>query len=285
MSTTLVHDLPAVARADTKPPTVALAGGGTGGHVYPALAIGDVLRQRGVRVLYYGSSHHLEARVAPQRGYLFRPVSAMQYPRRGLWGKVRFAAALLRSIVATRAALKRDGVDLVLGVGGFISAPPVLAAWTLGRPSVIHEANVAPGLANRLCARVASTMMVAWERTLGSLNGGGAREVVGMPVNPAVLRGDRAEACVRYGLDPARPVVLFVGGSLGAARINELAMGCARSERDWQVLHLCGPRFEDEVREALGVLPAGVAVVGYEDLYPLLAQILTDGPQGGARDR
>jgi UDP-N-acetylglucosamine--N-acetylmuramyl-(pentapeptide) pyrophosphoryl-undecaprenol N-acetylglucosamine transferase len=245
---------------------IALSGGGTGGHVYPALAIGDALRERGHTVLYYGDPDRLEGRVAPERGYAFRPVRAPQFPRGGLLGKVRFAWSLLWSTLAARRQLRADRVDLVLGVGGYISAPPVLAAYTLGRARLVHEANVAPGMANKLCARVAQAVLLTYEETGRRLPGNAPRHVVGVPVNPKVLAGDPAEAAARYGLDPAQPVVLFVGGSLGAARINELAIAVAqRTERRFQVLHLTGPRYHDEVRAAIGPTPPGVAVVGYED--------------------
>jgi UDP-N-acetylglucosamine--N-acetylmuramyl-(pentapeptide) pyrophosphoryl-undecaprenol N-acetylglucosamine transferase len=246
--------------------TIALAGGGTGGHVYPALAIGDVLRERGHTVLYYGDPERLEARVAPQRGYAFRPVVAPQYPRSGLLGKVRFALGLLRATLATRARLRADGVDAVLGVGGYISAPAVLASWTLGRGRAIHEANVVPGMANKLCARVAQQILLTYEKTRTRLPGSAPRHVVGVPVNPAVLAGDRDAACARYGLDPQRPILLFVGGSLGAARINELAIALATAADDLQVLHLTGKRYHAEVRGAFGeAVPAHVALVDYED--------------------
>lgn len=244
-------------------PTFVLAGGGTGGHVYPALAIGDVLKERGHEVLYYGDPRRLEARVAPERGYTFRAVEALQYPRSGLAGKVRFALGLLRSTWRTRGMLRRDGVDVVLGVGGYISAPPVLAAWSLGRGRAIHEANVVPGLANKLCARVAQVVLLTYERTVGRVPSKAPKHVVGVPVNPKVLSGDRQAAAARYGLAPDRPTALFVGGSLGAARINELAIACAVADRSYQILHLCGPRYEDEVRSALG--DAEVVLVPYED--------------------
>ncbi|TNE92859.1 MAG: undecaprenyldiphospho-muramoylpentapeptide beta-N-acetylglucosaminyltransferase [Deltaproteobacteria bacterium] len=246
--------------------TIALAGGGTGGHVYPALAIGDVLRERGHTVLYYGDPERLEARVAPQRGYDFRPVVAPQYPRAGLVGKIRFALGLLRATLATRAKLKADKVDAVLGVGGYISAPAVLGAWTLRRGRAIHEANVVPGMANKLCARVAQQVLLTYEKTRTRLPGDAPRHVVGVPVNPAVLQGDRTAACARYGLDPARPVVLFVGGSLGAARLNELAVAVATGHEDLQVLHLTGKRYHAEVRGAFGEeVPSHVSLVDYED--------------------
>lgn len=245
---------------------IGLAGGGTGGHVYPALAIGDALRERGHEVLYYGDAERLEGRVAPLAGYDFRPVRALQYPRAGLPGKLRFAWGLLRSVLATRRQLRRDGVDLVLGVGSYISAPPVLAAWTLGRRSVVHEANAVPGLANQLCARVADLVLLTYEVSRDRFPGSAPKKLVGVPVNPRILDGDRRAAAQRYGLDPSRPTVLFVGGSLGAARINELAVACARDpQRACQVLHVTGRSYHADVRERLGELPEDVVLVDYED--------------------
>ena len=246
--------------------TVALAGGGTGGHVYPAIAIGDVLRERGHEVLYYGDEGRLEGRVAPRHGYTFRSVRAVAYPRSGVLGKIRFAWGLLRSTLATVGLLRRDRVDLVLGVGGYISAPPVLGAWLLRRRSAVHEANAVPGLAKKVCARVSNLVLITYETTRARLSGRAPVHLVGMPVNPKVLQGDKAKARERYGLTESSPVILFVGGSLGAARINELALAVAQQpDRNCQVLHLCGQRYLEEVEAALGDPPSGVRLVGYED--------------------
>jgi len=246
--------------------TFVLAGGGTGGHVYPALAIGDALRARGHTVLYYGDPERLEGRIAPQRGYEFRAVRALQYPRGGLLGRIRFGWALFRGIVATRRPLVADRADVVLGVGGYISAPPVLAAWTLRRPTAIHEANVAPGLANQLCARVARLVLLTWEQSRGRMPGHAPEHLVGVPIDPAVTKGDRIQAAAKYGLDPSRQTVLFVGGSLGAKALNDLAIACAKVQpRSWQVLHLCGPRYHAEVSAALDPMPAGTSLRPYED--------------------
>ncbi len=245
--------------------TVVLAGGGTGGHVYPALSVGDVIRARGHRVLYYGDPDRLEGRVVEPRGYALKPVRALGYPRSGLLGRVRFALALVRATLASARQLRRDAADVVLGVGGYVSAPTVLAAWLLGIPRVIHESNVSPGLANRLCARVADHILLTYEATGRRLPGRAPREVVGCPVNPRVLEGDRTAARMRYGLAPDRPVLLVVGGSLGAARLNELAVAAARlPDRAFQVLHVTGPRYHAEIRAALDPLPPGVVLVDYE---------------------
>ena len=250
------------------PHTVILAGGGTGGHVYPALAMGDALRARGHTVHYFGDAARLEGRVAEPRGYRFRAVDATAFPRAGLLGKVAFAWRLLRAVIATRAMLREERATLVLGVGGYVMAPTVLAAWTLGIPAVIHEANVHPGLANRLCARVARLVLLTYPETAAHLPGSAERVTVGCPVNPRITAGDRAEAAARYGLDPARPTLLVVGGSLGARRINEVGVAAARHGAQsglFQVIHVTGPKYLDEVRAAYGTVPSGTALVGYED--------------------
>lgn len=249
---------------------IVLAGGGTGGHVYPALAIGEVLKNRGHTVLYYGDPDRLEGRVAPARGFAFRPVRAMQYPRGGVIGKVQFAIGLIRSTLASRAQLREDKVDAVLGVGGYISAPPVLAAASLGLGRAIHEANVVPGLANKLCARFSQHILLTWEATRHRLPGRAPRHLVGVPVNPGIMTGSREEALRRYGLSADKSIVVFVGGSLGAARINELAQAAVRDpQRSYQVLHLTGPKYEKEVLAAYDTLPEGVCVRGYEDQMAL----------------
>jgi UDP-N-acetylglucosamine--N-acetylmuramyl-(pentapeptide) pyrophosphoryl-undecaprenol N-acetylglucosamine transferase len=246
--------------------TVVLAGGGTGGHVYPALAMGEALSDRGHTLLYFGDADRLEGRVAPQRGVPFTAIPALQYPRAGLASKIRFALGLLKTIMYSRRQLKKSGATLVLGVGGYIAAPPVLAAWTLGIPRIIHESNVTPGMANKLCARVADLVMVTYEQTGAKLPGDAPREVVGCPINPRVLQGDRVAAAARYGIDPTQPTLLVVGGSLGAATINQIAAaGAAIKDRAWQIIWITGPRYLAEITSSLGALPEGVILVGYED--------------------
>ncbi len=252
------------------PHTILLAGGGTGGHVYPALAMGDALRARGHTVLYLGEPSRLEGRVAPQRGYAFHAVEALAYPRSGLFTKVRFAWKLLLAAFRSRRQVKALGGTLVLGVGGYVMAPTVIGAAMLGVPCVIHEANATPGLANRLCARVARLVLLTFEATADKIPGNVERILTGCPVNPKILDGDRAVAAARYGLDPARPTLLVVGGSLGAATINQVALAAAIAWKGrLQILHITGPRYHAEVlqtyKDALGELPATLCVRDYED--------------------
>ena len=246
--------------------TVILAGGGTGGHVYPALAMGDALRTAGHDVRYYGDAARLEGRVAPERGYSFRGIAAAQFPRSGLLAKVAFALRLVAHIVAARRLLRADDATIVLGVGGYVMAPTVLAAWTLGIPTAIHESNVTPGLANRLCARVSGLVLLTYDETARHIPGTAERVAVGCPVNPQILGGNAG----KYELPAGKPVLLVVGGSLGAATINEVALACAAdSRRPYAILHLTGPRYYDELTERYRALPGGVpadvVVRAYED--------------------
>jgi UDP-N-acetylglucosamine--N-acetylmuramyl-(pentapeptide) pyrophosphoryl-undecaprenol N-acetylglucosamine transferase len=245
-------------------PVVVLAGGGTGGHVYPALAMGEALAARGAQLRYYGDGARLEGRVVPERGISFTPVTAAQFPRAGLLAKARFAVSLLRGIVQVRSLLRRDRAAFVLGVGGYVMAPTVLAAWTLGIPTAVHEANVTPGLANRLCARVAKLVLLTYAETASKLPGSAPRERVGCPVNPAVTRGDRSAALARYGFSGERPVVLVVGGSLGARTICELGERLAGKERPFDLLFVTGPSYFEAVKGRLDPLPPGLCLLPYE---------------------
>ncbi len=246
--------------------TVVLAGGGTGGHVYPALAMGEALAARGCTLKYMGDARRLEGRVVPKTDIEFIAIPAVQYPRGGLISKFSFAIGLLRAVLFSRRVLKRLEADLVLGVGGYIAAPPVLAAWTLGVPRAIHEANVTPGLANRLCARVADLILLTYEQTAGRLAGTAPRETVGCPVNPKVLEGEKNTAALRYGLDRDTPTLLVVGGSLGAETINTIAMACVHApDRNYQVIHITGPKYHEAISTALKPCPNGVAIVDYEN--------------------
>ena len=247
-------------------PLVVLAGGGTGGHVYPALAMGEALVRQGARIHYLGDAGRLEGRVVPARGVPFTPVPAVAYPRAGLVARVGFAVGLGRAVLAARGLLRGLRPDFVLGVGGYISAPPVLAAWTMGVPRAVHEANVTPGLANRLCARVAQHVFLTYAETGPRLPGGAPQEVVGCPVHPGILQGDRAAALARYGFTGARPVVLVVGGSLGAQALNDLGLALARHpDRAFDLALVTGPRYFDATAAALGAPPPGVALLPYED--------------------
>lgn len=225
--------------------TYLLAGGGTAGHVNPLLAVADALRARdaAASVLVLGTREGLERRLVPERGYDLLVVDKVPFPRRPNGAAVRFPVRFARAIAQVRAHIRAHGVDVVVGFGGYASAPAYLAARREGVPYVVHEANAKPGLANVLGARGAAGVGVVFDGT--PIRGG---RVVGMPLRREIVELDRdamrAEAAAAFGLDPARPVLLVFGGSLGARRLNETL---AASWQDivaagWQVLHATGER-------------------------------------------
>lgn len=222
-----------------------LAGGGTAGHVNPLLATADRLRERepDATVLVLGTAEGLEARLVPERGYELLVVPRLPFPRRPSADALRFPAKLRAARELTAGYLRDRGVDVVVGFGGYASAPAYLAARDVGVPVVIHEANSRPGLANRLGARVTPYVGVAFPGTRLR----GAR-VVGMPLRREIERLDvasaRVEGRARFGLDARRPVLLVTGGSTGARRINGTvrASVAALLGSGWQVLHIAGER-------------------------------------------
>jgi UDP-N-acetylglucosamine--N-acetylmuramyl-(pentapeptide) pyrophosphoryl-undecaprenol N-acetylglucosamine transferase len=222
-----------------------LAGGGTAGHVNPLLAVADALTARAadanVRVL--GTAEGLEARLVPDRGYELLIVDKVPFPRRPNRQAVGFPLRFRRAIAQVRAHIRAHGIDVVVGFGGYASAPAYVAAKREGVPFVVHEANARPGLANVLGARWAAAVGVAFAGT--PLRRG---EVVGMPLRREIVSLDRAarraEAAEYFGLDPQRPALLVFGGSLGAQRLND---AFADSWRDvlaagWQLVHVTGER-------------------------------------------
>lgn len=226
-----------------------LAGGGTAGHVNPLLAVADLLRERDdqARVWVVGTKEGLEARLVPERGYELLTVDKVPFPRRPDADALRFPARFRRAIAQVRRHIREREVDAVVGFGGYASAPAYVAARRERVPFVVHEANALPGMANRLGARRAAAVGVTFPGT--PLPGA---EVVGMPLRREIVELDRAarrrEAADEFGLDPARPVLLVFGGSLGAQRLNA---ALADSWRDilasgWQLLHVTGERSDLE---------------------------------------
>jgi len=220
-----------------------LAGGGTAGHVNPLLAVADRLRERdaSAEVLVLGTAEGLEARLVPARGYELLTIAKVPFPRRPNGAAVRFPKRFRDSVADVRAIIAERGVDIVVGFGGYVSTPAYLAARRQGVPVAIHEANARPGLANRLGARWAETVGVAFSGT--PLR---HAEVVGMPLRREIEQLDRAvlrrPAAEFFGLDPERPVLLATGGSLGARRINRTMTASAEAltTAGWQVLHITG---------------------------------------------
>ncbi len=227
--------------------TYLLAGGGTAGHVNPLLAVADGLRARNAQdtVLVLGTREGLETRLVPARGYELLFVDKVPFPRRPNGAAVAFPPRLLRAVAQVRAHIRAHRVDVVVGFGGYASAPAYIAASRERVPFVVHEANARPGLANVLGARRAAGVGVAFAGTPMKRS-----RVVGMPLRREIADLDRdalrGEAAAHFGLDPDVPTLLVFGGSLGARRLNEAFAGAWKDVRDagWQLLQAAGEKNE-----------------------------------------
>jgi UDP-N-acetylglucosamine--N-acetylmuramyl-(pentapeptide) pyrophosphoryl-undecaprenol N-acetylglucosamine transferase len=251
---------------------VVIAGGGTAGHVNPAIALAKALS--GHDVTFVGTSRGVEQSVVPAAGFSLEIVDVQGYDRANPVGLVVVGARAARAVAAAARLLGRLAPKVVVGMGGYVSLPVCLAARARRVPVVIHEQNIVLGLANRLCKPFASAVAVSFAETVVDV---GRRAVLtGNPVLPEIAHADRnldrKRGLARWELDPDRKTLLIFGGSQGAARINEAALGLIdawRSKSDLQVLHIVGATHVESVRErvARGLREAALIyrVVGFVD--------------------
>jgi UDP-N-acetylglucosamine--N-acetylmuramyl-(pentapeptide) pyrophosphoryl-undecaprenol N-acetylglucosamine transferase len=268
----VIHPQPApgdsgAAESSPQPVHIVLAGGGTGGHIEPMLALADALSRRTVhglppRITCLGTARGMETRLVPARGYDLRLIPPVPLPRKPTPDLLRVPGRVRRAVSETRALLTELGADVVVGFGGYVALPAYLAARRAGSgragiPIVVHEGNPLPGLANRIGARLAARVAVT---TPGTPLRGAVQ--VGMPLRTAITGLDRAarraEARAAFGLDADRPTLLVFGGSQGAASLNRAAVGAADAltAAGVQVLHARGPKNTDV---AVPARPAGAA--------------------------
>jgi UDP-N-acetylglucosamine--N-acetylmuramyl-(pentapeptide) pyrophosphoryl-undecaprenol N-acetylglucosamine transferase len=221
-----------------------IAAGGTAGHVLPALAVAEALRARGVLVTWAGSPERAEARLVPAAGYELDAFRITGFPRRPGLPLVRSLVQAGRAPLACRRILARRRPDVVLGGGGYVAGPMVLAARTLGIPAALTEADAHLGLANRLAAPFARRVFLSFP--IGGL-GPPKYEVTGRPIPARSRPVPREEARARLGLPLEGPLLLVFGGSLGARSLNEEVVE-AFGGAGPAVLHLCGERDYERLR-------------------------------------
>lgn len=249
-------------------PRVAIACGGTGGHLFPGLAVADQLRARNCEVTVLISPKEVDQQAvksAPGLAVVTLPAVAWQHGSR-----LAFLRGFWQSWRAARNVFRARGPDVVLAMGGFTSAPPVLAARGGRAKSFLHESNTIPGRANRWLARLVEVAFVGFPQTEARL---AARAVVvtGTPVRPQFQPREVAACRSALGLDPARPVVLVTGGSQGASGLNQMMLEALPAllphSLQWQWLHLTGPKEAERVRQAYARLNLKAVV------HPFLAEM------------
>jgi len=251
---------------------IAIAGGGTGGHLFPALAVAEVLRERGHEVLIFISEKQVDALATQGRTeFRFEKLPSVGLPKLLSPAMLGFFKKLNASLGPCRKIYAEFQPDAVLGMGGFTSTIPILAGKMRRIPTFIHESNAIPGKANRLNARLASMVLLGFEECKKHF--GGARcEVTGTPIRRSLMqRIPQQKALVKFGLLPGRRTLLVMGGSQGAHGINEAVRHAIPQikEENLQVIHLTGGQDEAEIKASYRdkAVPSHVAAFCHEMEY------------------
>ncbi len=241
--------------------TLLVMAGGTGGHIFPALAVADVLRQQGWRVVWLGNPNGMEAKLVPARGYECAWVEFGAVRGKGLMRKLMLPVNLLRACLAARRVIREVRPDVVLGMGGYITFPGGVMARLAGVPLVVHEQNGVAGLANKVLSHIASRVLTGFPETLPNATW------VGNPVRAEIanLPAPEQRYAERAAGEPLH--VLVVGGSLGAKALNtamsQAVAQLATTQRP-QIRHQTGPRDLASVQAAYDA--AGIAA----DVQPFI---------------
>ena len=224
---------------------VLLAGGGTGGHINPALAIASIIKQHdpSAEFLFVGTPNGMEARLVPAAGYALETMHVAGFQRKLNWKNIkrncRAAYYLATSQHRAKQILKQFQPDIAIGTGGYVAGPILHAAAHMGIPCAIHEQNAFPGVTNKMLAKEVDHVMLTVEKALDYLHPDCAYTVTGLPVRGGIAGMDRAAARKKLGFDDGMCILSF-GGSLGARRVNEVVADlCAWEQKNKKpVLHL-----------------------------------------------
>lgn len=238
-----------------------IAGGGTGGHLCIAIAIGQALVEMApkARVVLLGCQADTDGPMLKESGFPFHIVSARPWPggirwrqfHRYVWGAATAVASGLLAVGRSLVLLRQERPQVVIGTGGYGSVPAVVAAWVLGVPTLVHEADSVAGMANRLLARFARAISLGYGEAVGPWCGERA-SVTGNPVRRTFSVMDRSEARRRLGLGPGSKLIVALGGSQGARSINQALLGAAETlleDQETCLLQVTGRRDYEMVKE------------------------------------
>lgn len=215
---------------------VVLAGGGTGGHIYPALAIGQGILKKwpGSEIIFIGTSHGLENTIVPETGLELKIISAQGLDRSSMIKALGSALKVPIGFWQARNIIKEFRPDIIIGTGGYVSYPTVMAGSVMGFKTVIHEQNALPGLANRALAKRADYVLLTFREAEEELQAENMK-VTGIPVRPEISLADRGEAYRFFALAEDKFTILAVGGSRGAASINRAMAGLVNKYQNTEV--------------------------------------------------
>lgn len=232
---------------------IIIAGGGTGGHLFPGIAIAEEFKGRGAEneALFVGTEKGIEARVLPKLGWAVSFISAEGIKGKGVLSKIRALYKLIPGFFESIRIIKGFRPDVVIGVGGYASAPLLMAARFLKIRTAIHEQNALPGMTNRTLEKVVNKVFVSFPDSAGFFPEGKV-VVSGNPLRREILKGLQGSEVRGQGSEGKKPTILVFGGSLGAHRINMAVLEMIRhvNEPDrWRIIHQTGEKDYKEIKE------------------------------------
>lgn len=224
---------------------VILSGGGTGGHIYPAITISRAIQDRvkSCEILFVGTERGLEADIIPREGYNFTTVDVRGFERRLTFKNVTTVFKSLTSVWQSQTIIRKFKPDLVIGTGGYVCGPVLLAASLLRVPTLIQEQNVIPGVTNKILSRFVDKIAVGYSEASNYFPCNQKVIYTGNPIRPEVLSATRQEGIEAFALDPKKLTILVSGGSRGARTINQAMIEVIKyfaKRKDVQLLHITG---------------------------------------------
>lgn len=240
-------------------PRIIITGGGTGGHVYPGIVIAEELQRLapGAEILFVGTCRGLEATVIPQLGFEIEYVDVSYFVRSLSWKNFAAAYKALRALTAAKKIIRQFDPDVVVGTGGYVSGPVVLAAVQMKIPTLIQEQNAFPGLTTRWLAGRVNKVAVSHGDAIRRISARAKTVITGHPVRRQIFEADRSEGRRKFNLAPRQQLVLVVGGSGGAERLNQVVLAAAGqivARPDNVLLHVTGPKYHGWMVEEYGKL-------------------------------
>ncbi|TRY31929.1 undecaprenyldiphospho-muramoylpentapeptide beta-N-acetylglucosaminyltransferase [Aliiglaciecola sp. M165] len=224
--------------------TILIMAGGTGGHVFPGIAVANELKRRNWNIHWLGTSARMEAEIVPKAGFDISFVDVAGVRGNGLLRKLKAPFQLLRAVAQANAVIKKIQPDVVLGMGGFASGPGGIAAWLRGIPLAVHEQNALPGVTNKVLAKVASKVLMGFDHAFGKNTDTHKYLWVGNPVRPEFA--DQSVSTLQRNTRH----ILIVGGSLGAKVLNEYVPSALAKLDAFSVWHQTGKGNQEEVKQS-----------------------------------
>lgn len=235
---------------------VIMTGGGTGGHIYPAVAIADKIRRKHpeAEILFVGTEKGMEKELVPKCGYPIRYITVSGMHRKQIWKNVKTALDLLKGDREARRIIREFRPDLVIGTGGFVCGPVVRAAHKMGVPTYIHEQNAFPGVTNKVLEKHADKVFVSFEEAKQYFKNPKKLIVTGNPIRKSFLVGSAFNYREKLGIRDRDFVVLCFGGSRGAGKINSTMKSVAAAVsgmEDVKVIFITGKIYFDRIQQEL----------------------------------